>query len=109
MGLHALRRLDNFLCESGLHAIALPRELIERWTAKRDHEQSGTQKVRITIVRQFALFVSRQGFNAHVPHTRQLFVANMDFIPYVFQREEVKNLLDAAIISCQTAVRPCVI
>jgi integrase len=96
VGLHALRRLDNFLCESGLHAIALPRELIERWTAKRDHEQPGTQKVRITIVRQFALFVRGQGFDAHVPHTRQQSVANMDFTPYVFPREEVKNLLDAA-------------
>lgn len=96
IGLHALRRLDNFLCEQGLHAIALPREVVERWTAKRDHEQPGTQKVRITIVRQFALFVRRQGFDAHVPQTRQASVVNMDFTPYVFQREEVKNLLEAA-------------
>ena len=96
VGLHALRRLDHCLCESGLQTIALPRALIERWTAKRDHEQPGTQKVRITIVRQFALFVGRQGFEAYVPHTSRRSVANMDFIPYVFPREEVKCLLDAA-------------
>lgn len=95
VGLHSLRRLDRFLCEQGLHSIALPREMVDRWTAKRDHEQPGTQKLRITIVRQFALFVRRQGFDAQVPQTRQAPVVNMDLTPYVFRHEEVKKLLEA--------------
>lgn len=96
IGLHALRRLDNFLCEQGLHTVALPRELVERWTAKREHEQPGTQKVRIIMVRQFAFFVRRQGFDAYVPPTRPVSVVNLDFTPYVFQRKEVRSLLEAA-------------
>ncbi len=95
VGLHALRRLDHFLCEQGLHSIALPREMVDRWTAKRDHEQPGTQKLRITMVRQFALFVCRQGFDAYVPQTRQAAVINMNFTPYVFRHEEVKMLFEA--------------
>jgi integrase/recombinase XerD len=95
IGIQALRRLDRFLCESGLQAVVLPKELVDRWTAKRSHERAGTQKLRITIVRQFTLFVRRQGFNAHMPETRQAAVVNLDFIPYVFRREEVNNILEA--------------
>jgi integrase len=52
--------------------------------------------LRIAIVRQFTLFVRRQGFSAHMPETRQAAVVNLDFIPYVFRYEEVNNILEAA-------------
>ena len=96
IGICGLRRLDRFLCDCGLQNLELPREVVDRWTAKRSHERAGTQKLRFTIVRQFALFVRRQGFEAHVPETRQASVVNMDFTPYVFRHEEVKNILEAA-------------
>jgi hypothetical protein len=47
IGIQALRRLDRFLCESGLESVELPREIVDRWTAKRSHERVGTQKSRI--------------------------------------------------------------
>jgi integrase/recombinase XerD len=96
IGIPALRRLDRFLCESDLQAVELPKEIVDRWTAKRSHERAGTQKLRIAIVRQFALFVRRQGFSAHVPETRQTAVIKLDFVPYVFRHEEVNKILDAA-------------
>lgn len=95
IGIHALRRLDNFLCKCELQTIQLPREVLDRWLAKRDHEQPGTQKLRITIIRQFALFVRRQGFDAYVPEARKAPVINMDFAPYVFQHKEVKDIMGA--------------
>ena len=96
IGIQALRRLDRFLCESGLQSVELPRKIVDRWTAKRSHERVGTQKLRIAILRQFTLFVRRQGFSAHVPETREGAVVNLDFIPYVFRYEEVNNILEAA-------------
>jgi integrase len=95
IGIHALRRLDNFLCKCELQTIQLPRQVLDRWLAKRDHERPGTQKLRITIIRQFALFVRRQGFDAYVPEARKAPVINMDFTPYVFQHKEVKDIMGA--------------
>lgn len=96
IGIARLLHLDRFLCEIRLETPRLPKEVIERWTAKRAHEQPGTQRVRITIVRQFALFLHRHGVDAHVPEPRKSSVINMSFTPYVFRHEEVRGILQAA-------------
>ena len=57
----ALQRLDRFLCEQGLDAVALPRALVERWIAKDPNERPRTQRARIGLVRRLALFLLRQG------------------------------------------------
>jgi integrase len=94
--IHALGRLDRFLTEMGWSTTALPRDVIEHWISKRPYEQAGTHKIRVIMVRQFALYLTRQGYEAYVPETTNGWVDPGTFTPYIFSRREVAAILRAA-------------
>ena len=66
---HELFRLDRFLCKIGLQSPELPRDVVDKWTAKRTYEKPRNQRLRIIRIRQFALYLHRQGVDAYVPET----------------------------------------
>jgi integrase len=90
-----LRHLDRFLCEEGLSAEQLPRILAERWMASRPHETAGTQRPRIASLRQLARFLARHDIPAHLPEYRSGSVTKNHFTPWIFRREEVRQILEA--------------
>lgn len=92
---YELLRLDRFLCETDLKTAGLPRDVVDEWTAKKIHEAPGTQKLRVIRIRQFALFLRQHGIEACVPEAPRTPVNRMEFIPYIFRRQEIKQLLQA--------------
>jgi integrase/recombinase XerD len=95
VGIQALRRFDRFLCSIEWPSQELPRDVVERWTAKRAHEQPGTHKLRMTLMRQFLLFLRRQDLEVHLPDATKRSVYRSQFTPYIFLRQEVQRLLQA--------------
>jgi len=92
---HELLRLDRFLCKIGLQSLELPRDVVDKWTAKRVYEKPSNQKLRIIRIRQFALYLRRQGINAYVPETTKAAVKGIEFIPYIFSHQQVENIFQA--------------
>jgi integrase len=91
-----LRRLDRFLQEQGLQAVALPRALVERWTAKGPNESIRTQQARVGLVRRLAAFLIRHGYPAYLPDARRTAKGLSPFVPRIFSHEEMQRLLRAA-------------
>ena len=79
---HELLRLDRFLCRIGLQSPELPGNVVDRWTAKQIYEKPSNQKLRIIRIRQFALYLLRQGIEAYVPETTKACIKRMDFTPF---------------------------
>jgi len=96
VGASILRRFDAFLCQQGLLRCELPKQLSWQWLAKQPHESAGTQLARISVVRQFAIFLCRMGHPAEVPD-RALGsrAAATNFSPRVLTHDEVRRLIDA--------------
>lgn len=92
---YELLRLDRFLCGTGLKAVALPRDIVDEWTAKQAHEKPGTQKLRAIRIRQFALFLRQHGVEAYVPEAIRTPINRIEFTPYIFRREEIEKILQA--------------
>jgi len=92
----SLRRFDAYLCRQGLQQIELPRAVISSWLAKQPHESGKTQRVRINMVRQFALFMHRLGLPADVPDHGAGAKQSKSFLARVLTHDEVRRLLDAA-------------
>lgn len=92
---YELLRLDRFLCGTGLKTAGLPRDIVDGWTAKQVHEKPGTQKLRVIRIRQFALFLRKQGMEAYMAETTRAPVNRMEFTPYIFRREEIEKILQA--------------
>ena len=91
-----LLRLDRFLCKLGLQSLELPRDIVDKWTAKRDNEKPSNQRLRIIRIRQFALYLCRQGIDAYVSETTKANIKCIEFIPYIFNRQQIGNILQAA-------------
>lgn len=92
----SLRRFDAYLCRQGLQQIELPRAVISPWLAKQPHEAGKTQRVRINMVRQFALYMHRLGLPADVPDQGAGDKQSKSFLARVLTHDEVGRLLDAA-------------
>lgn len=93
---HELIRLDRFLCKIGLQSLELPRDVVDKWTSKRVYEKPSNQKLRIIRIRQFALYLRRQGIDAYVPETTKAAVKGREFTPYIFSHQQVEDILEAA-------------
>lgn len=93
---HELLRLDRFLCKIGLQSLELPRDVVDKWTSKRVYEKPSNQRLRIIRIRQFALYLRRQGIDAYVPETTKAAVKSREFTPYIFSHQQVEDILEAA-------------
>ena len=93
---HELLRLDRFLCRIGLQSLELPRDAVNKWTSKRDYEKPSNQRLRIIRIRQFALYLRRQGIDAYVPETTKAEIKGREFTPYIFSHQQIEDILEAA-------------
>ena len=93
---HELLRLDRFLCKIGLQSLELPRDIVDKWTAKIVYEKPSNQRLRIIRIRQFALYLRRQGIDAYVPETTKAAIKRIEFTPYIFNHQQIDNILQAA-------------
>ncbi len=87
----ALRRFDGFLAEQAVECPDIERHIVEAWLERRPNESVSTQSGRVTNVRQFCLFLKRQGFAPFIPgkYARR----SRHYVPYIFTRQEIHSLL----------------
>jgi integrase/recombinase XerD len=90
-----LRRFDAFLCQQGLQGCELPKSLSWQWLAKQPHENANTQLSRISVVRQFAMFLVRMGHPADVPDRAIGARAKTYFVPRILTHDEVRRVINA--------------
>jgi len=105
-GIRLLLHFDRLLCDETLQCNELPRSITRKWLAKQPHESAVTQQHRISVVRQFAKFMCRQGYRADVPD-RLLGAKNAaTFLPRILTHAEVGQLLNAVDQLTPTARSP---
>ena len=90
-----LASFDRFLAGETLPPGELPRPIIRKWLAKKPHESALTHQRRISIVRQFALFMCRLGYRAYVPDRSLAAKNHAEFSPRILTQDEVEKILQA--------------
>ena len=91
----SLRRLDAHLCSQGLQQVELPKAATASWLAKQPHETGKTQRARVNLVRNFALFMRRLDLPAGVPDHAVGAKDSRPFLARVLTHGEVRRLLEA--------------
>lgn len=87
-----LQQFDHVMNEYGITSPDLPRDLIDTWISKRPNESPQTQASRCIIVRQFTLYLKRQGHMPYVPTGHLVEKQRKTFVPYIFNQEEIHSL-----------------
>lgn len=96
---YGLRALDTHLNEHGVTHPDFTKDMVEEWIAKRPNESSATQSARCTDLRQFCIFLERQGYKPFVPSAYIVSRRSRSFAPYIFSEREIRELfsvLDAS-------------
>jgi integrase len=90
-----LAGFDRFLLNQALLPGDLPSSVTGKWLVKQPHESANTHRNRIAVVRQFTLFLCRQGYRTDVPNKLLGAKNDAEFSPRILTRAEVGKLLQA--------------
>jgi len=94
-GIRLLRCLDSHLSAEGLASCELPKTLLRQWLARQPHESARTQQCRLSLARQFAVYLCRLGYSAYVPERALSAKVSSGFCPRILTHSEVQQLLQA--------------
>ena len=93
---NTLRQFDRY-CSSINHEDAtLTTELVENWLLTKAGEKSGTRESRISVLRCFARHYSASGEKVTWRPTPGYAGHEKRYVPYIYTKEEVKNIFVAA-------------
>lgn len=92
---YTLRGMDDFFDKYGcsFDSPTITKEIAEAFVATHGTESTKTQHMRMSIIRQFSLFMNRIGFDFYVYPESDFVKVKSDFIPYVFTKQEVARLI----------------
>jgi integrase len=85
-----LKRFSQFTLKFTIKNHAITKELADAWTEKRPNERDRTMKHRISILRQFALFLSNLGYEEYIPVCRARINRHF-YVPYIFTPEQLRS------------------
>lgn len=90
---YLLRYMDDFFKRYKLSSPILTKKMAEEFVSPRYGESSKTQHMRKSLIRQFALFMNRKGFDYYV-YPNELIPLPKTFTPYIFTRDEIRRIIN---------------
>lgn len=87
-----LKQFDTFVAKVHFMEKKLPKELILLWTQKRPNETDRNRNERISIVRGFASYMVRLGYEAYIFPAAAVTIDRYSYVPYIFSKEELKRI-----------------
>lgn len=90
-----LEEFDRLIVQSQFNGTAITAELIEAWDSRKPYLSNRTKIPRHNIIRAFCIYAFERDRHSFVPDTSK--VRNTTtFTPYIFTKEEISRLLEAA-------------
>lgn len=90
---YLLRHLDDYFKRYNLSIPVLTKRMVEDFVSHRDGESDKTQHMRMSLIRQFAFFMNRTGFNFYV-YPDELIPIVKTFTPYIFTHDEIERIIN---------------
>ncbi len=89
---YLLRDFDLYLFKNYKNEMSgLPKELITGWLIKKDDEKDSTRKHRVSIIKNFCLFLTNYIDNIWIVNTK-LYCKGEKYIPYIFTQNQILEL-----------------
>jgi integrase/recombinase XerD len=91
--LYLLRHMDNYFKQYNYSTPVLTKRMVEDFVSHRNMESVKTQHMRMSLIRQFAIFMNRIGFDFYV-YPDELIPIAKTFTPYIFTRDEIERIIN---------------
>lgn len=86
-------QFDQLTLKTNETVVGITRELADRWAEKRPNETLSTRYGRVSQIALLSKFLGNLGITSYVP---ELPKNKRSFVPYIFSKNEVVNLLSAS-------------
>jgi len=96
-GARDLSYFDRFLCQVNFQGQWPTQEVIKRYFSCLEHLHPNTRRHRLSVVRQFCLYLHQSEPQCYVPERRLPIRQIPPRVPHIFTEQEMKNLLTAAL------------
>lgn len=91
--LYLLIHMDNYFKQYNYSTSVLTKIMVEDFVSHRNMESVKTQHMRMSLIRQFAIFMNRIGFDFYV-YPDELVPIAKTFTPYIFTRDEIERIMN---------------
>lgn len=85
---------DQFTIRNGETEIGITKELADKWAVKRPNESDSTCYKRVMYLIQFSSFLNDSGYSSYIPRLPKAYKST--FKPYIFSRDEMKDIFEAS-------------
>lgn len=89
-----LKRMDKYFFNKNITDIQLTKNMVEDYAAKRENETFGTQAKRLSLLKQFATYLKKMGYEDIYIHSIKTHKSNSDFRPYIYSVKELEMIFD---------------
>jgi len=90
-----IRVFSRFLAKFPIEKSILTKDLVDAFCAPNDGETVSTRKKRMSMSRQFALFLKSKGIQCYIP-PEQRQKTTTDFVPYIISEEQMASIVRCA-------------
>jgi integrase len=84
-----LREFSRFTCEFTFSENTLPAEVAQAWYTKRVMDSDRNRYARFALVKLFAEYMQRNGYEAYIPTKNELGRLQWSYTPYIFTHEGI--------------------
>lgn len=89
-----LRRLDKFFFNEGIDKVKLTKEMVEKYGMLRENESPKTQAKRLSILKQFAIYLQEMGFSNVYVHHIKTSKSDSKFKPYIYSKQNLNMIFE---------------
>jgi integrase/recombinase XerD len=91
-GASLLKQFAKLVFKEHLVEKELPKKLVLQWTKKRLNETDSNRNRRISIVRGFAKYLVRLGYEAYIFPAAAVTIDRYSYIPHIFSEKELQDI-----------------
>ena len=93
---NSLRQFDRYCCSIDIEEASLTEELVNNWLNTKAGEKAQTHSTRISVLKCFSRYLSSVGVNTSWTPTPGYGTRSNRYVPYIFSKSEIHNILVAA-------------
>lgn len=87
-----LKRLDKYFYDIGITEVILNKEMVEEYASLRESESPNTQAKRLSLLKQFAIYLQKMGYNNIYIHHIKPKKIDTPFRPYIYTKSDLSKI-----------------
>lgn len=89
-----LKKMDKYFFDQNITSVKLTKTMVEDYGAKREDEVFSTQAKRLSLLKQFAVYLNKMGYNDVYIHNIKSHKIKSEFRPYIYSQDELDKIFN---------------